>query len=44
MGRKFTSEEEEILKKIDDIAKELGIDTIKEVHQYYDEMIAERNA
>lgn len=36
--------EEEILKKIDDIAKELGIDTIKEVHQYYDEMITERNA
>lgn len=37
------TKEEEILKKIEDIAKEIGIDTTKVENQYYDEMIAERN-
>lgn len=37
------TEEEKILKKIEEIAKEIGIDTKEIVNQYYDEMIAERN-
>lgn len=36
-------EEEKFLEKIEEIAKEIGIDTKRVVNQYYDEMIAERN-
>lgn len=36
-------EEEKVLEKIEEIAKEIGIDTKRVVNQYYDEMIAERN-
>lgn len=37
-------DDQNILEKIERIAKKLGIDTTEEVHQYYDEMIAQKEA